>query len=125
MLLRIGPASTNSAGPPGRLAGRCRNQHAGRAIDADRHSDQGWAGFIDLICADRELLRSEFDAIVTAGFAKAAEHLDPQLAPPRLRVATARFPTSPRRAAWMRAVKPPRGPGRRADARQRSPPPPR
>jgi hypothetical protein len=35
------------------------------------------AAFADLVCADHELLRAEFDAIIAANFPGAAEHGHP------------------------------------------------
>ncbi|PRX50398.1 hypothetical protein B0I33_102519 [Prauserella shujinwangii] len=87
--------------------------------DAERTDER----FVDLLCADDEWVRAEFDAIVTANFAWGAAHEHVPL--PGAGTATVRAPRSGRAGPGPRAT----GGVRTAAAgdhwpRQRSPPPP-
>jgi hypothetical protein len=73
--------------------------------------------FLDLVCADQDWLRSEFEEIIAASWGE-----PPRLARPRW---TARPPGWPgRRSPYFAPVADPsdRVPGRHEGARQRSPP---
>src|SRR6476659_9529514 len=74
--------------------------------------------FVELLCADEDLLRAEFDAIIAAEWPS-----PPRVLPARRGVAGGRPRASTRRAR-ARAVPPsrPRRPGSDGSARERSPP---
>ena len=74
------------------------------------------AAFTNLVCADHELLRAEFDAIIAAGWGWARQHRSGQ---------SAGAPTLPMRNETRSAGRTARRgtPKAGAQARQRSPPP--
>lgn len=62
-------------------------------------TDDTTATFVDLVCADRELLRAEFDSIIAAnvpGSAGAGQRLVPADGAPTATVTTATTPPPPR-----------------------------
>jgi hypothetical protein len=75
--------------------------------------------FIELMCADEELLRAEFDAIIAEEWAGTPPPTDPPAASsgadpaprgpglPRVRVATSRRPHHPGADGWSRQRSPP------------------
>jgi hypothetical protein len=83
------------------------------------------AAFADLVCADRELLRAEFDSIVAANFSDAAERGQRLVPASRVTTATGRVP--PRRRAAPSVRRSARGSTNKSQhlrARQRAPPSP-
>ncbi|HYH30525.1 MAG TPA: hypothetical protein VD903_09080 [Pseudonocardia sp.] len=81
------------------------------------------AAFADLVCADRELLRAEFDSIVAANFSDAAERGQRLVPASRVTTATGRVP--PRRRAAPLVRRSARGSTNEPQhlrARQRAPP---
>jgi hypothetical protein len=64
--------------------------------------------FADLVCADHELLRAEFDAIITANFPDPAEGPQPPVPARAVATVTDRDP-SQRRAAGYGSPRPGRG----------------
>ena len=84
------------------------------------------AAFTDLVCADHELLRAEFDAIITANFPDAAENA--QRLDPTVPIATRTDRGTPRRWPTPPSQHPQRSGAAGAQhlpARQRGPPRPR
>jgi hypothetical protein len=78
--------------------------------------------FLDLVCADEELLRAEFEAIIAAEWP-----IPPAAPPPRHPARIPPPPTGTRRPRLPRSgqvSQRPRHPGVGGWARQRSPPPP-
>lgn len=81
------------------------------------------AAFADLVCSDHELVRAEFDAIITANFPDPADGTQRDH-PPRT-VATRTPRAAPRGAAAPSSHRPERGSvagGQHPQARQRGPP---
>ena len=72
-------------------------------LDADERANaaETTAAFVDLICADHELLRAEFDAIIAANLPDTAG--DEQRLAPARRVTTATAPLPPHRGRALAA----------------------
>lgn len=89
----------------------------GPSSDAD-------AAFVDLVCADRELLAAEFDAIITANFPDPAE--GPQSCDRSVPALTGTDRVPPGRARHRCSLRPLHGArtvARRPEPRERGPPP--
>mgnify|MGYP001187261299 CR=1 FL=1 len=94
-------------------------------LDADERANaaETTAAFVDLICADHELLRAEFNAIIAANLPDTAG--DEQRLAPARRVTTATAPLPPHRGRALAAAHPRRDGRDRPQnlrAHQRSPP---